>query len=385
LPKKTTKQTKLTFDDYRSQVPNKKPNHFGVKNPHTEIKHLIFKKTLERSISIANARCGEGQYYYYVDLYAGSGKFDDGQEGSPLIAIQTINSAAKKLSTSFIFCEKDEKTYDKLVQNTSNESNITCYCSEWTNEIDKIFEPFEKASWGFTFVDPFKNFDSGEEFDILADIFFRNYTKDALFFFNIQALKRVFTDYPKKVANTLNMTLEEIKEYTELTDEDFAKFIFNQINKTNKRFVLGAAIPNSVNGILRNSNSFYMVFITNSIGVAWSFFDAYTEATKEHKDAFGATLFDVSQLEANIKNIFDKHIKLSLDKLCKEIWTFFVGWKNLPAFTDIPNKNNINNIVNKLIKDGVLKCYCCGKELESLGKEAFSKNKNLKNYTLIKP
>ncbi|MDR2099988.1 MAG: three-Cys-motif partner protein TcmP [Campylobacteraceae bacterium] len=365
-------------------------NHFESKRPHTEIKHAILKQTLTISASIADYSGKANEAYTYIDVYAGGGKFKDGQYGSPMIAIGTINNNAKKLSKRFIFCEKNEENYKELLDSISDEKNAKAYCDEWTNKEREIFSPFANSTWGFAFIDSFDNF-TGKAFDILTHHFSlsHNKLKEMLIFFNFQALKRLMPNHSKQVADTLKTTEEiiiDIRDNKNNQDEKLAKLIFEQMKKADKNYVLGGAIPTSRNGKIIESNNFYMVFGTNSIGVAWSFFDAYCDAISDKKDKSRSkvNLFTITELEDNIKGIIDKYKKLNLLDLVQEVWQIFVGWKDYSMDKNIPTKNNIKNILNTLISNGFIKCYCDSIEIGKISSEALKTNKNLKKYIIQK-
>ncbi len=65
--------------------------HFSKKQPHTEIKHAIFAEVLKTSLYIANILVrSKDEAFTYIDLFAGRGDFEDDEEGSPMIAFDTI-------------------------------------------------------------------------------------------------------------------------------------------------------------------------------------------------------------------------------------------------------------------------------------------------------
>ncbi len=77
--------------------------------PHTKLKLEIYKKYLESWCSIFKSQ----PYYkdvYIVDCFAGKGDYDDGYDGSPLIAIK----AAKKFQDDFLKNKNKNKEYFKI-------------------------------------------------------------------------------------------------------------------------------------------------------------------------------------------------------------------------------------------------------------------------------
>ncbi len=104
---------------------NSPESHF--KKPrmeHTEIKHYLFSEIFKASLFIANNMVRNNKYtnsnsYTYIDLFAGSGKFEDDSKGSPLIAIDIAANHLKYKGNAFneidlIFIEKDKQNADEL-------------------------------------------------------------------------------------------------------------------------------------------------------------------------------------------------------------------------------------------------------------------------------
>ena len=68
--------------------------HFNEEAPHTAIKHKLFKSVYDSCISISSSFNNikrEKRKFIYLDLYAGCGKFNDANLGSPLIALNSSN------------------------------------------------------------------------------------------------------------------------------------------------------------------------------------------------------------------------------------------------------------------------------------------------------
>ena len=78
--------------------------------PHTAVKHLLLKRYLDRWFPIL------GKYHRrinYIDGFAGPGKYDGGEPGSPLLAIDAAKyhvehgNLAPDVDISFVFVESD--------------------------------------------------------------------------------------------------------------------------------------------------------------------------------------------------------------------------------------------------------------------------------------
>jgi three-Cys-motif partner protein len=359
VAKKSFKQTNM-FTNYYSSNQSEKTGHFNSKKIHTEIKHLILQETIKQSAIIANyfakidkfsLEKGQVKRYCYLDFYAGQGKFDDGESGSPMIALETTSKNVVNMPVSFIFCEKDKVSYDSLKLIMKNEKNVGCFYGNWSENSPYIFNTFANSQWGFAFIDPFNNFKTKEEFDILIDFFSQTTLKDMLFFFNIQSPKRMFTNYRQQVLDLFSATEEDINYAKHFSDEIFQKLVLAKVKEMKKGFVAGAAIPNSTDGKLNNSNTFYMMLITNSSGVIFSFYEAYAKALIKYKKCQTISLLAQTNMQEKILSLLDDDFYVSLRTLSKWLLSEFIGWKETNSIDMLPTKDNICNALNKLILD----------------------------------
>jgi three-Cys-motif partner protein len=386
------------FADYQSSISNEKIGHFSFKSIHTEIKHLILRECIKQSAIVANyfakldkipSKNGQIKRYCYLDFYAGQGMFDDGQNGSPLIALETVNKHMTCIPVSFVFCEKDKASYDSLNSITKDEKNVDCFCGAWRENSQQIFGAFHVSQWGFAFVDPFDNFKTKEEFDMLIDFFSQTTLKDMLFFFNIQALKRMFTDYRQQVLNLFSATEEDIDRAEHFSDGIFSKLVLAKAKKMKKKFIDGAAIPNSTNDKLNDSNAFYMMLVTNSSGVIFPFYEAYAKTLEQYKKCQQTSLFPQISTGDKILSILSSSF-IGLSDLSKQLLSEFVGWKETNSIDMLPTKDNICNAINNLIKDGRVQIHFTedgNKYVDKSGllrKTAFSSNRALENIAIAK-
>ena len=74
-------------------MPKNNKNFFKIKNPWSEIKDQLLGCYL---IPYFQKVLTKGQQIYYVDCFAGKGKFEDGNPGSPLIALQARDDCMSK-------------------------------------------------------------------------------------------------------------------------------------------------------------------------------------------------------------------------------------------------------------------------------------------------
>ena len=122
--------------------------HFEEEAPHTAIKHKLFKSVFDSCMSISssfNNLKKEKRTFAYLDLYAGTGIFEDNNLGSPLIALNSINTQLNKDSNNiskvnFIMSEQNSENASKLRE------NITNYISN-NSLSNKVFPVVKSDSW----------------------------------------------------------------------------------------------------------------------------------------------------------------------------------------------------------------------------------------------
>src|SRR5271163_569838 len=94
--------------------------------PHTAAKHLLLKRYLDRWFPIL------GKYnprINYIDGFAGPGEYEDGEPGSPLLAIEAAKyhvergTLASNVEINFIFIEIDAEYANHL---RGKLSSLTC-------------------------------------------------------------------------------------------------------------------------------------------------------------------------------------------------------------------------------------------------------------------
>jgi three-Cys-motif partner protein len=110
--------TSFSLDDFQG---NSKP--VLPMAPHTQKKHVILKKYLQAWFYIMSS--GNGRIIY-IDGFAGSGEYDTGDVGSPIIALECLfkrnpgdEILSRKCEYVFIFIEKDEESRQALANKIS--------------------------------------------------------------------------------------------------------------------------------------------------------------------------------------------------------------------------------------------------------------------------
>lgn len=91
---------------------------------------------------------------YYIDAFAGKGMFDDGKPGSPIIALDIIESK-KRSDTSSVFSYFIEKKYsNELEKNIEKYSNKKVIKGKYEKVINDILKDKEECNV-FIYIDPF--------------------------------------------------------------------------------------------------------------------------------------------------------------------------------------------------------------------------------------
>lgn len=65
--------------------------------PSTKTKLEVLRKCFEIWLTIWNRQSWVGDQWYVMDLFAGRGKYTEGESGSPLIFLEMINKKLKEL------------------------------------------------------------------------------------------------------------------------------------------------------------------------------------------------------------------------------------------------------------------------------------------------
>ncbi|PSN94208.1 hypothetical protein B9Q06_09975 [Candidatus Marsarchaeota G2 archaeon ECH_B_2] len=82
-------------------------------SPHTKAKHKILKTYLAAWFPILSKWNGR---VLYIDGFAGPGEYDDGSDGSPLLALEVARTHKLKLASEvvFLFVEEDKERFNHL-------------------------------------------------------------------------------------------------------------------------------------------------------------------------------------------------------------------------------------------------------------------------------
>jgi three-Cys-motif partner protein len=135
--------------------------------PHTAAKHLLLKKYLDAWFPILGKHHGR---INYIDGFAGPGEYEDGEVGSPIIAIEAAKAHVAKgtlpsnVNINFIFVEAESEYADHLrsrldALSIPTQFKVGVIPGEYANVIGGILDQLEKENKQiaptFAFVDPF--------------------------------------------------------------------------------------------------------------------------------------------------------------------------------------------------------------------------------------
>jgi len=147
-----------------------KKDLFEEKEIQTVSKHNIFENYLEPWAKIISNQAWVKDAYY-VDAFAGTGKYETGEEGSPVIAAKILTKYEKPTCKLHCICiERDPKRYEILetsLKQFETKLDIKKYNSEFLTCIGAILNKIDKSP-AFFFIDP-EGF-SGMDFDKIETI-----------------------------------------------------------------------------------------------------------------------------------------------------------------------------------------------------------------------
>lgn len=153
----------------------------------------------------------------YVDCFAGKGKFDDGTAGSPIIALDVIessilNSRAKspKVESHFI----DLNYADDLKTNLSQYRNVNIILGKYENEIDNVLK-YKNNYNVFLYIDPYG----------IKALDFSKFDSFAKRFNSIELLVNMNTfGFIREACHALGTTFDDPEIFNDLIEYDSSQF-----------------------------------------------------------------------------------------------------------------------------------------------------------------
>jgi len=166
-----------------------KKNLFEKKEEQTVSKHNILENYLEPWITILSTRRWVRRLYY-VDAFAGRGRFVSGEEGSPLIGAKLLRKYWKPQIEYYCVCTEKETERAKELENELKELtdkvDVKIYHGEFNDLISELIKEIGKYP-AFFFIDP-EGF-SGMSFSAIEDILNLPH-KELLINFQYNAIQR---------------------------------------------------------------------------------------------------------------------------------------------------------------------------------------------------
>lgn len=394
--------------------------HFEKEPPHTAIKHRLFKSVYDSCISISssfNNKYKEKRQFVYLDLYAGCGKFNDNNLGSPLIALSSsknqLDSDSNNINKiNMILSEQNIENAKNLSQNVkeyidnNNLSKIitpVILTDSWENCTEQFKQGLNNSDWGMIFADPFSVELKLPDLKKLIDK--NSKLKDILILINTNAHERVLgrtdeeslskiADYFGIEVKMLRLLKRQVHDIEQLNNAVVIRRLISRTFKDiDKDFVINVAITRTKEGALENADRFYLCLLTSSVGVANAFLDTYSKLLneKEQQNKNGQiSLFDNNtdfthfELTQKVKDISNNKT-MSLLTLFTKLYNNFYSWKDASP-NEIPTSKNIKMAINKLVEQNYLKILCTGDNKtkymtvdgKKLKSNAFQKKQNLR-------
>lgn len=162
--------------------------------PHTAAKHEILRRYLGAWFAILGR---QNRRLVYVDGFCGPGRYTGGEPGSPLVAVEVVQTLAGKIvaKPELVFIDNDDLRIDNLKRElryeASNVCNIHIICGEFRDKFPRVINSLVRRQQPtpplFAFIDPFGF--SGIPFDLVRRIL--SYKRsEAFILLNTNALRR---------------------------------------------------------------------------------------------------------------------------------------------------------------------------------------------------
>lgn len=201
--------------------------------------------------------CRFSKKMYYIDLFSGPGKYENGSDSTPMHILDAINSYDNKIVLNRMQCvfnEADTKLYERLVENVMahkiyDELSLKPIITNNDAADIDLSQYLNNHAPVFSFVDPF-GYKSTSTRQIWSLV--QNIGSDCIFFFNAN---RIILDFMKP--NKERDFIEIFGEYYFSLSEDLTK----QISHHQKMQKVLNAFSLNLKDIVRSHNYNYKLFI----------------------------------------------------------------------------------------------------------------------------
>lgn len=293
--------------------------------PHTEAKHAILRKYLDAWLPIITRWNGR---VLYIDGFAGPGKYIDGKDGSPIIAIKAVLEHRANINSEIImkFVEANKERCECLKQNISGlnippEFNIKteCICDKFENVLKDIFnyldEQKARIAPAFVFIDPFGF--TGIPLSLIKKIMSNNQC-EVLITFMYEEINRFISDEKLWASLTDTFGTEDWKKVIPETNPKIREEMLHNIYKTQLEHEAGIKYVRSFKMINRtNKTDYFLFFGTNNITGLKKMKEAMWRVDKtglfQFSDATYSpnqpTLFEIGPDYSQLKNIIINNFK----------------------------------------------------------------------------
>lgn len=340
---------------------------FAEQTEKSAIKSAIVTKFFKIYIRIINSQFNKK--IYYIDLFSGPGKYEDGNSSTPMHILDAIQSYEMPIKIQCVFNERDKKLFNELVSNITSHSvyNSLIYKPIITN-MDaanvNLSNYLKDNAPAFSFVDPFgyKSTSANQIVDLINNI-----GSDCIFFLNAN---RIIMDFDKS-----NKESDFIDLFGKYYGAISNKMSENESHHKKMEIVLRAFSANLQN-ILKQKSCNYKLFI---LPFGFSFDDRIKDShyllfiTKNHKA--------VSEM---------KKVMASLSNTISEIYSYDSKSVNQLMLFNIEDDgyNNFKNFINKTKVELSNKSWTFPEfyeKIDELSMEKFYKvtpftNKDMKNF-----
>jgi len=236
-------------------------------SPHTKAKHRILKQYLQAWFPILGTK---NKRAVYIDGFCGPGRYENGDLGSPIIALNAAINCPIEIRANLVFrfIDNDNEITTKLeseldkIRRPSN-FNVKVLCADFQEVIEKFLDHYEgkgrKVPPTFLFIDPFGI--KGVPFS-LVDRLLKLPKCEVLINFMVEALNRCLSSPDR---NTIQHALDF------LGIEDTSCIAVNsKSRKKDLRFFYGRRLRESAEFVrhfemknIRHRTIYYLFFATN--------------------------------------------------------------------------------------------------------------------------